>query len=289
MSQRVFITGSSGLIGSRLVELLQDKYQFIPLSYKQGFDIAKPLSLPTPLSAKVLIHFAGFTDVNSAYQQNGDRSGSCYQVNVVGAQNIINLCQQNNLRLIHISTDFVFNGQKNKPYTEKDQPNPIEWYGYTKYLAEQSVQKSGLNWNIVRLSFPFRKPFSDKKDLVQKIISKLKAKQEFKQFIDHFITPTFVDDLAPAFDALLQSNKVREIFHFTGSSYISDYKLAQAVAKTFILPASIIKKTKLNDYLKISQRPYQRSLKMSNSKAQKELNLKFHSLESALEILKTQT
>jgi len=283
----IFITGASGLIGSRLIELLQDKYEFISLSHEQGFDITKPLSWKGQ-KAKVLIHLAGFTDVAAAHQQNADRQGTCYQINVTGTQNIVNFCQENNLRLIHISTDFVFNGKKTTPYTEEDQPGPVEWYGYTKHLAEQAVQESDLDWNIIRPSFPFRKPFADKKDLVQKIISKLKAKKEIKQFIDHFITPTFVDDLAPAFDALLQSNKVKEIFHFAGSSLVSDYELAQAVAKTFNLDISLIKKSKLDDYLKITDRPYQRSLKMSNAKTQKILGVKFHSLESALKILKEQ-
>jgi len=283
----IFITGASGLIGSRLIELLQDKYKFIPLSYEQGFDITKPLSW-NGQKAKVLIHLAGFTDVNAAHKQNADRQGACYEINVTGTQNIINFCQENNLRLIHISTDFVFNGKKTTPYTEKDQPSPVEWYGYTKHLAEQAVQESDLDWNIIRLSFPFRKSFSAKKDLVQKIISKLKAKKEINRFIDHFITPTFVDNLAPAFHALLQSNEVKEIFHFTGSSPVSDYELAQTVAKIFGLDTSLIKKSKLDDYIKITDRPYQRSLKMSNAKAQKVLGVKFHSLESALKILKEQ-
>ena len=300
MNNLVLVTGASGLIGSRLTELLQDKHEFIFLSYGQGFDITDSLKSERALQRvcgglsrsdrkpKALIHLAGFTDVNAAHQQNGNRQGSCYQINVIGTQNIVNLCRENNLRLIHISTDFVFNGKKTTPYTEEDQPSPVEWYGYTKHLGEQAVQESDLDWNIIRPSFPFRQPFPDKKDLVQKIISKLKAKKEINQFIDHFITPTFVDDLAPAFDALLQSNKVKEIFHFVGSSPVSDYELAQAVAKTFDLDASLIKKSQLDDYHKITDRPYQRSLKMSNAKAQKILGVKFHSLESALKILKEQ-
>ena len=79
-----------------------------------------------------VIHMAAFTNVSQAYQETDDQDGLVYRVNVTGTKNIANACKEFGHYLIHISTDFVFDGQKDEPYTETDTPNPIEWYGKTK-------------------------------------------------------------------------------------------------------------------------------------------------------------
>ena len=155
-------TGLSGLVGSKLAQSYQDKYDFINL------DTAHPIH-PTDItdldqvkwavshsSAEFIIHFAAFTDVNKAWQDRDNKSGPTYQVNVVGTDNLVKAASEMNHHLIHISTAFVFDGDKPNLYQETDQPHPIEWYGQTKAWAEEIVQSADCPWTILRIDFPFR-------------------------------------------------------------------------------------------------------------------------------------
>jgi len=182
MKKQIIATGLSGLVGSRIRELLKDKFEFINFSLDSGIDITNFSLLKKEFqrfpSAVAVLHLAAFTDVNRAWEQRRDKRGLCYRVNVLGTKNIAQLCQQTNKYLIHISTDFVFDGNKglNKPYIEKDKPNPIEWYGQTKLWAEQEVVKSGSKDVILRIAFPFKSKRAafgfepiEKLDLVRKI------------------------------------------------------------------------------------------------------------------------
>jgi len=204
--KQVIGTGLSGLIGSRIVELLSDKYAFSDLSLEAGVDITNSVQIEEKIrnsEAEVVLHLAAFTDVDAASKQDGDKSGSCYKVNVLGTQNVVSACRTSGKYLIHVSTDFVFDGKKKEPYTEEDKPNPIEWYGKTKFWAEEEVRKGGINYAIVRPAFPFRVEFKAKKDLVRQIIKGLEENSLPPMFVDQIITPTFIDDIALEFIILL--------------------------------------------------------------------------------------
>src|SRR3990167_8359794 len=178
MSQKVLGTGLSGLVGSRIVDLLSSKYSFENLDLTTGVDITNEdqvLRFAEKSSAKTIIHMAAFTDVTAAWQQNGDKNGACYQVNVVGTENIARAAQKTGKHLIHLSTAFVFDGEKDGVYLESDALNPIEWYGKTKALAEEAVQSMCDAWAIFRIDQPFRSDTYEKKpDATHKLISGIK-------------------------------------------------------------------------------------------------------------------
>ena len=282
-------TGLSGMVGSRLVEIYQEKYNFVNLDITTNVDITNQDQVNQALSAHqptTVIHFAAFTDVSKAYEQKGDQAGLVYQVNVVGTKNIATACHQFGHRLIHISTDFVFDGQKNQAYTELDAPSPIEWYGQTKYMAEQEVLASGCHSVIARLAFPFRANFPSKLDLVRNILEKLKTNSLYPMFSDQIITPTFTDDLCLALDIFI-SKKPTGIYHLVGSTSISPYKLAQKISQIFAIKADI-KPGSFKEYLKKDPRPRQQYMTISNQKLTKDFNLKMQTLDQALETLKSQ-
>ena len=111
---KIIGTGLSGLVGSRIVEL-SPQHQFTDLSLDTGCDILKPETLEDIFktnSAEVVLHLAAFTNTNADPSQ----AELCRQINVVGTQNIVNLCQKYGKHLIHISTDFVFDGSKAGQY-----------------------------------------------------------------------------------------------------------------------------------------------------------------------------
>jgi len=295
---KIIGTGLSGLVGSRLVELLQKKFEFVDFSLDSGVDITKLSSLKKAflkhLDCEAVIHLAAFTDVSEASKQEGNKKGPCYQINVIGTQNIANLCQEYGKYLIHISTDFVFDGKKKTAYTEEDQPHPIEWYGHTKYLAEKIVQQSKNPWLIARIAYPFKTKPSQRNlepkpkiDLVRKIIEKLENDQEVKMFTDQMITPTLIDDIAHSVDIIVRK-KPTGVYHVVGSDFITPYNLALKICKVFNLDETKVKKTSLREYQKSDPRPRQLYLCLSNKKLGKNLGIKMSNLDQAFRKIKTQ-
>jgi dTDP-4-dehydrorhamnose reductase len=285
----IIATGLSGMVGSRFSELFNDDFSFVNLDLSQGIDITDSHQVDRILSAHQptsVIHLAAFTDVSRAYQEKGDKNGLVYRVNTLGSKNIAQACRKHRHYLIHISTDFVFDGQKTTAYTETDQPNPIEWYGQTKLWAEQEVEQSGCRFVIARLSFPFRARFEPKKDLVRNIIDKLKNNSLYPMFTDQVITPTFIDDICQALKVFI-NQQPSGIYHLVGSTSISPYDLAQKIAQVFNLQADI-KKGSFKEYLTKDPRPRQQYLKLSNAKLKKDFNISMKTIDSALEELKNQ-
>jgi len=284
---KIIGTGLSGLVGSRVQELLKDKYQWVDFSLDSGVNILDKKGLATAFEenkdARAVLHLAAFTDTGAAWEQRGDKKGLCYRLNVLGTRNIIQFCQKYRQYLIYISTDFVFSGRKRGQYTEKDKPDPIEWYGQTKYWAEKEVLESGLPAAVVRIAFPFRSYFEAKKDIVRRIIDGLREKSLYPMFADQIITPTFIDDIAFDLDYFLE-NKPQGIYHLVGPQPVSPYQLARLIARIFGFNPRAVKKGSLLAYQKSQppgSRPWQKNLAISNRKITS-LGLKITSLKEAL-------
>lgn len=286
MPSAILGTGLTGLVASRFQELYQADFDFTNIDLATGIDITDQSAVETVIShspASILIHFAAFTNVDAAHQQQGDKSGPCYQVNVLGTRHIAHACAKHHKYLIHISTNFIFDGV-NPPsggYTEEDTPHPIEWYGQTKFWAEQQVRESGVKHCIARITYPFRTHFPPKLDLIRSIISKLESNSLPPMFTDHIITPTFIDDIAVALKAIV-GQRPNGVFHVVGSSNLSDYDLAIQVARTFEFDESRIKPGSLEEFLTTAPRPYQKNLTTSNAKLKQELNVTMRTIDQAL-------
>lgn len=293
MKPKIIGTGLSGLVGSRIRELLGDKFEFVDFSLETGVDILNFSILKEAFEkvreAEVVLHLAAFTDTQAAWEQRGDKKGLCYRLNVEGTRNVVRLCQQYGQHLIYFSTDFVFDGEKEGVYTEDDQPHPIEWYGQTKYWGEEEVKKNEAGWTILRIAYPFRARFSPKKDLVRRIIEGLKTGSLYPMFADQIITPTFIDDIVRGTEYFIREKK-EGIFHLVGLSFHSPYQLAQMVAEIFGFDPGQVKKGSLVDYLKNQPpggRPWQKRLALSNQKVRAE-GIKMRTTKEALLEIKNQ-
>lgn len=290
MNKKVLSTGMSGMVGSRVEELLG--WEFMDMSLDTGVDITDKEEIEEFVDgnfAEVLVHMAAFTDVNKAWEEKGDKEGIVYQVNVEGTRNLAEVCKERDIHMIYISTDMVFSGDKEVPYVEEDEPDPIEWYGETKALGEEEVKDILEAYTIARISFPFRAGREGKLDLVDKIRMGLEKDSLYPQFTDMIITPTFVDDIARVLDEMIGVKPVG-IYHVTGDSFVSTYQLAQKVAEVFGFDKDEIKEGSLEEYMKKNEgnRPYQMCLKMNNNKVERQLGVKMSTIEEALREIKEQ-
>lgn len=287
---KIIVTGSNGLIGSNFVRIYQDKYEIIPfdLSGTPSVDITNEENLRQKLAknrdALAVVHLAAFTNVSAAHEQQGNQNGIAYQVNVIGTRNLARACADLNLYLIHISTSYVFNGDKPSLYFEDDQVSPIEWYGETKALAEKEVQTSGAKSVILRIDQPFSAEKFTKLDTVHRIIEGLNNQNLYPQFTNHYFGPTYIEDFSQVIEFFVRTQKTG-LFHATSGEKWSDYDFALAIQALLDLPGKV-KKGDLNEYLKTLQRPYQRNTAMSNDKLKEILDFQLKTVQQALSEVK---
>ncbi len=270
MTQRkkIFGIGITGLVGSRIVELLGEVYEFIPLGTKESVDITNKNSLESAMKdqedAKIVLHLAAKSSVDGCEEDKSlGENGMAWKINVEGTRNVVEICKEFEKKLLYISTDFVFDGTKDE-YSEQDVPNPINWYGVTKYEAEKIVSGAGIQYSIARIAYPYRSNFSQKKDFVRAILDRLQNKQKVEAVTDHIMTPTFIDDIAFAIDAIIQKN-ASGIFHAVGSQSLSPYDAACSIANEFGCDLSLISKTTQKEFFNgRATRPF--CLKLKNDR-----------------------
>ncbi len=239
--KKIAITGSTGLIGSRIIELLKNEFRFIEI-LQSDIDITnrdQTAAFIKKIEFDLLLHLAGYTDVDGAE----NKREITQKINVDGTKNVFDAVFKKNKQLIYISTDFVFDGQK-PPYFEDSVPHPLSFYAQTKYEGEKIVGQKAM---IVRLSYPYRKSFTPKRDFVRNIKLALEKQKPIQMVTDSLITPTFIDDIAFGLKHLI-NNYSPEIYHLVGGTNLSPYEAGRLIAKTFNLDDSLIRPTTYREY-----------------------------------------
>lgn len=270
---KIFTIGGSGLVGSKVVELLQQQYEMTDLSVSKGVDITKPETLDVIKNDpdhEVVIQFAAKADVDGCEKDKPlGEEGDAFKINVTGTQNVAEACKIGKKKMIYISTDFVFDGE-NTPeggYTEDDTPHPLGWYAETKEKGEEVVKKAGIPYIIIRIAYPYRKEFAAKKDFARAIMDRLGQGLPVKAITDHTFTPTFIDDIAPAIDALLK-NDATGIYHVVGDQSLSPYEASMLIAKTFGYDVSLVGQTTRAEFF-AGRAPRPFDLTINNAKIEK--------------------
>ena len=283
--------GLNGLVGSRITELLKDKFEFISLSRQTGVDITDIDSLRQVNEypkAKFILNFAAKTNVDECESEKEFAQNSeAWKINVLGAKNIADVAKKNNKKVIYISTDFVFDGVKpeGEYYTEKDTPNPINWYAKTKFEGEKVVIESDCKYIILRIAYPFRAKFEAKTDFVRALKNRLEQRLPIRAVEDHIFCPTFIDDLAFSIEKLIDKD-ASGLFHSVGSVALTPYEATIKIAQIFELNANLISKTTRNEFFKgKANRPY--NLALSNDNLEK-IGLRMNGFEESLHKIKFQ-
>lgn len=252
-------TGLDGMIGSRVQELLNPDFDFIHIPQKE-MDISDIKAVENKLKAidfDLFAHFAAFTNVDLCETEKE----LAWKVNAQGTKNVFETLQKMDKKMIHISTDFVFDGQ-NPPFFEDSTPNPISYYGQTKYEAEQIVKDRAM---IVRLAFPYRANFEPKKDIVRTILGILKDGKTMTGVTDSTITLTFIDDIAYALKHLFE-NFSYNIYNIVGADSLSPYEMIMKTCEVFNLDKNLVSKTTYEEFYKgKALRPKNSIIKTNNN------------------------
>lgn len=252
MKTKILIFGGSGLVGSHFLELNKNTFdiQSPPVSRIDILKVDQISKAIEQLEPAFVINFAAYTNVEEAEKQKDDQGSLSYKLNAVGAKNVADICKKYNLHLIHISTDYVFDGTKfESAYNEEDLPHPMNWYGQTKYLGEQYVLESGCASAVVRIAMPYSAHYNFKKDIARFFLGELKAGNTIKAIKDQRITPTFVSDIANALRVLINKES-SGIYHVSSLNYTSAFDFANLLAKTFLMDSSLIEGISLEEYNK---------------------------------------
>lgn len=285
---KILSIGGDGMVGTPVNDYLSKKYEITDMSLSPTFNITKPetlTSIANDEDHQIVLYYAAKTDVDGCEKEKelGVKSGA-YIINVEGIGHVLKLCKRTNKKIIYISTDFVFSGQDTPVagYKENDMTLPINWYGKTKLLAEEAVQKCGLPFVIVRIGYPYGKEFPGKKDFVHAIASRLRDKLPVAGITDQIITPTFIGDIASSIDLLIDKN-MEGIFHLNGSQSLSPYDAAMMIADEFKLDKDQITRTTGDEFYK-NRAPRPFNLTINNDKIE-ELGIRIKSFQEGLKLI----
>lgn len=287
---RLLITGASGLLGSKLQKIAENKFNLIlthntkPLSPDSlELDITdqtKIRQLFNDLKPEIVIHTASETNVDKCELQKEH----AWKINVEGTHNIARACKEIDAKLVYISTDYVFDGEKGL-YKEEDKPNPISHYGITKLEGENQVIQNCNDHIILRTSVIYGW-HQWKQNFATWVINQLRQNKEITVVDDHFNTPTLADSLAEMTIEALQ-NDLLGLYHASGTERISRYDFAIQIAKTFRLDPNLIKPIKMSQLTAwVAKRPKDSSL--NTDKIQKHLKTKLLNITDGLNIMKQQ-
>jgi dTDP-4-dehydrorhamnose reductase len=289
----VLITGSNGLLGQKQVkdscphfkviacDLQPESYLSFPdLSY-ESLDITDRRQLGFQISfyhPEVIINAAAYTDVDGC-EIHKDKA---WAVNVGGVKNLVNICEKQKIKLIHFSTDYIFDGEQG-PYSEDDPPNPVSFYGETKLESEKIVKESGIEFLIIRTNVLYGFGKNVKSNFLLWLLDKLSQNEKIKIVTDQLNNPTLADNLSLCILEMVEKN-ISGVYHIGGSEYLSRYDFAIKVANKFNFNKNNILPTKTELLQQKAKRPFKGGLKID--KAQKILETQLLSVDAALDFIK---
>ncbi|MEO0231944.1 MAG: dTDP-4-dehydrorhamnose reductase [candidate division WOR-3 bacterium] len=239
--KKVFLTGASGQLGREIIEILKEKYIVIAPK-REEFDLEKFEKINNYLkdiNPDIIILSGAYTDVDKAEEEKE----KVYRINFLSVKEFVKYTKEKDKNLIFISTDYVFDGKK-EIYKEEDNPNPLNFYGKTKFLAEREIISNLKKYFIVRTSWLYGE---GKKNFVYKFIQKCKEEKILKVVNDRYGSPTYTKDLAQGIEKLINSSNYG-IYHIVNTGRVSRYDFAMEIVKILNLDVEIVPVS--SDYFK---------------------------------------
>lgn len=218
---KVFVTGARGQLGFDVVKELQKRGHTAIGVGRQEVDITDSMSVEkviTEAKPDAVIHCAAWTAVDAAE----DAVENCRLVNATGTENIAKVCKTLDIKMIYISTDYVFNGKGTRQWLPNDERNPLNVYGQTKYEGELAVENNLLKYFIVRIAWVFG---VNGKNFVKTMLNLGKTHNHLTVVDDQIGSPTYTYDLARLLVDMVETEKYGR-YHATNEGFCSWYEFA---------------------------------------------------------------
>ena len=292
---KILVTGANGLLGQKLTKLLDQQIDIHtiatarkPVSYSlinaefrilDVVDQKETEKVILEVKPDVVIHTAAMTQVDQCETERE----ACWKANVTGVENLVNACEKANSFLVHVSTDFIFDGTHG-PLDESAIPKPVNYYGESKLAGEKAVMNSKLDWAILRtvLVYGVTEDMS-RSNIVLWVKKSLEERKTIKVVNDQWRTPTLAEDLAMGC-YLAATKKAKGIFHISGEKMMTPYDIALETADFFGLDKSLIKQTDSSKFKQPAARPLKTGFIIE--KAKRELGYRPHTFREGLEVIK---
>ena len=297
--KKIVITGSNGLLGQKLVKLLKAKSDLEIYALSRGpnrlfntkdytyynVDLTNFEALHDCLNniqPDVIIHTAAMTNVDACELERED----CDRVNIELVSEITGYCKRNDCYLVHLSTDFIFDGNKGSIYKEGDLPNPVNHYGLSKLKSERVITKAGIPCAILRTILVYGLvDGNDRNNIVLWVKNSLEQAKHINVVTDQLRMPTLADDLAEACWLALE-REANGVFNVSSSVLMSIYDIALAVADTYDLDKKYIHPVDSNALVLPAKRPFSTGFDLNKSIV--EINLPSYSFLERLQVFKDQ-
>jgi dTDP-4-dehydrorhamnose reductase len=276
--KKILITGSNGLLGQKLVELLiaEGNSEIIAtargenrLPYSEGYtftqmDITDPEQVSEVISSvkpDVIINTAAMTNVD---QCESDKD-NCWAQNVTAVEHLIRACKDHNSFLLHLSTDFIFDGTDG-PYKEDAEANPLSFYGWSKWAGEKLIMHSGIKWAIARTVLVYGVAHDmSRSNIILWVKKSLEEGKNINVVTDQWRTPTLAEDLAKGC-TLIAQKEVEGIFNISGEELLNPYQMAIMTAEFFNLDKSLIAQATAATFSQPAKRPLKTGFDISKAR-----------------------
>jgi dTDP-4-dehydrorhamnose reductase len=278
-NMKILVTGARGQLGKKIIDILKTEHQLI-LTDVHNMDITDLETIRNIIKKEIpdyIIHTAAYTQVDKAEEE----IELCRKINSYGTRNMAILSKEYNIKLIYISTDFVFDGKKTSPYSEDDIANPISVYGLTKYEGEEFIRLICEKYYILRVSWLFGELPEEYSgtNFIETILKLSKDKRNLSVVNDQIGSPTYTGDLIQIIAEIIKKTPEFGIYNFSGKGECSWYDFAKEIfkqtntsvdlkpIKSFQYPQkanrpaySYLDKLKIENNLKIKVRSWQEML-----------------------------
>jgi dTDP-4-dehydrorhamnose reductase len=256
--QSVIVLGGSGLVGSRIRALWADSLELQAPTHA-ALDVLDHAALADYVAqtrAAVVVNAVAWADVDGAEAQRGDELGLAFQLNVSFAGRLAALCQRHNKYLVHLSTDYVFDGTNDqRPYREDDPVQPLCWYAQTKAWGEEHVRAEGVAACIARIEMPFSAQPHHKLDFARTCVARFETGQGLVGVVDQHITPVYLDDGVAALRRLVEQ-RVTGTVHLASTTWTTPYDFARAIATRTGFAPDLVQPDSFDHF--VAQRPARR-------------------------------
>ncbi len=220
---KMLVTGANGQLGRELVEILPGRGHEVVAFSRSDLDVADPTTVEQAVehhSPELVVNAAAYTNVDGSETE----PRTAHAVNALGPRNLAQSCERRGCELLHVSTNYVFDGESERPYEPFDLPKPISAYGRTKLAGEEYVKHLSSRWYLVRTAGVY----GEGRNFVRTMLQVAKERDVLKVKDDEFVSPTYARDLAQGIAEVIDT-RLYGLYHLTNSGCCSWYEFAEAI------------------------------------------------------------